>query len=150
VLIDALERLDLFICSQLNLKTTTTTTTTRECLGDLRLHHRNLDPTHHPFQRAREYTRAVASAKLDRMFAKPLLGNLGHGHLDAVTASATSRRALVPFVSGAADGQVKLWDLTSRTEVATLTGGHSRIVTGLVFGLDGQRFYSCGNGGNDA
>ena len=121
--------------------------TSRECSGDLRMHHRNLDPANHPFQRAREYTRAVTSAKIDRMFAKPFVGQLGHGHSDAVTASATSRRALVPLVSGSADGQVKLWDLTSRTEVAVMTGGHSRIVTGLVFGLDGQRFYSCSDDG---
>lgn len=121
--------------------------TTRQNSGDLRLHHRNLKPTSHPMQRAREYTRAVTGAKIDRMFAKPLIGNLGNGHRDGVTATATSRRALAPFVSGSADGEVRVWDLASRRCVAELGGGHSRVVTGLVFGLDGRNFYSSGDDG---
>ena len=120
---------------------------TRECSGDLRKEHRNLDPTHHPMQRAREYTRAVQGAKLDRMFAKPLIGNLGNGHSDGITATACSRRALRIFVSGAADGCVKLWDLTTRSQVAELSGGHTRVVNGVAFGLDGQHFYSCADDG---
>jgi len=121
--------------------------TTRECSGDLRKHHRNLDPKSHPHQRAREYARAVTGAKLDRMFAKPFVGSLGDGHMDGITASATSRRSLLPFISGAADGEIRLWDLASRTRVASLTRGHSRVVTGLCFGLDGQEFYSCSDDG---
>lgn len=122
--------------------------TQRECSGDLRKHFCNLDPQSHPMQRAREYTRAVQGAKLERMFAKPLVvGNLGNGHMDSITASSTSRRSLVSLVSGSADGQIKLWDLTSRTQVAELSGGHTRAVSGLVYGLDGQSFYSCGEDG---
>lgn len=121
--------------------------TTRECSGDLRRQFRNLDPTSHPHQRAREYARAVTGAKLERMFAKPFVGSLGNGHMDAITASATSRRSLVPFISGAADGQIRIWDLAGRTCMATLSGGHSRVVTGLCFGLDGQEFYSCSDDG---
>ena len=115
--------------------------TERECVGDLRKHFRNLDPSYHPMQRAREYQRAVTGAKLDRMFAKPLIGNLGNGHMDGITASATSRRALVPLISGSADGQVKLWDLTTRTQVAVMNG-HAKMVTGLAVSLEGQHFYS--------
>jgi WD repeat and SOF domain-containing protein 1 len=120
--------------------------TERECSGDLRKHFRNLDPSYHPMQRAREYQRAVTGAKLDRMFAKPLIGNLGNGHMDGITASATSRRALVPFLSGAADGQVKLWDLTTRTQVAVLNG-HTKMISGLAFSLEGQHFYSSSEDG---
>ena len=54
--------------------------TERQNSGDLRMHHRNLDPSSHPMARAREYTRAVTAAKLDRMFAKPFLASLGEGH----------------------------------------------------------------------
>ena len=39
----------------------------RECVGDLRKHSRNLDPVYHPMQRSREYTRAITSAKMERM-----------------------------------------------------------------------------------
>jgi len=118
----------------------------RECSGDLRRQSRNLNPQYHPMQRAREYTRAVTAAKMDRMFAKPLIGNLGHGHRDAVTVTAISRKSLVPLVSGAADGQVQLWDLASRKSVATINA-HTRVVTGVCFSVSGQEFYSCSDDG---
>ena len=121
--------------------------TTRECQGDHRKLHRNLDPTYHPHQRAREYARAVTSAKIDRMFAKPFIGDLNGGHRDGVTASCTSRNALVPFVSGSADGEIRIWDLGSRTLVKDLAGAHSRMVTGLTFSNDGRMFYSCSDDG---
>jgi WD repeat and SOF domain-containing protein 1 len=120
----------------------------RECSGDLRKEARNLNPQYHPMQRAREYTRAVNAAKLDRMFAKPLIGNLGNGHCDAVTVTALSRRSLLPMASGSVDGQIKLWDLASRTQVAEISA-HSRAITGLVFSVNnqGDNFYSCGEDG---
>ena len=117
--------------------------TQRECSGDLRRQSRNLDPSYHPMQRPREYTRAVTAAKIDRMFAKPLIGNLGNGHQDAVYKTAISRKALLPMLSGAADGVVKLWDLATREQMVELNA-HSRAVSGLVFGTeDHQDFYSC-------
>eukprot|EP00934_Nitzschia_sp_Nitz4_P005311 Nitzschia sp. Nitz4//scaffold321_size20361//6320//7717//NITZ4_008683-RA/size20361-processed-gene-0.30-mRNA-1//1//CDS//3329547775//5301//frame0 len=119
--------------------------TERECSGDLRKRSRNLDPVYHPMQRAREYTRAVTSAKMDRMFAKPLVGNLGNGHGDAVYHTCISRSSLLPLLSGAADGTIHLWDLPTRTCVATLNA-HAQAIKGLVFGKD-EDFYSCGNDG---
>jgi WD repeat and SOF domain-containing protein 1 len=97
-------------------------------------------------QRAREYTRAVTAAKLDHMFAKPLIGNLGNGHRDAVTCSATSRTSLLPFVSGSADGVVQLWDLATRTSQGEIVA-HKRTVTGVCFERNGQHFYSCSDDG---
>ena len=119
----------------------------RECSGDLRMQARNLDPQYHPMQRQREYTRALTSAKISRMFAHPLIGNIGHGHRDAVTCSTISRRSLLPFVSGSADGTIALWDLPSRTCV-TMIQAHSRTVTDLTFDvMTGQSFYSCSDDG---
>src|ERR1700760_2202595 len=43
---------------------------------------RNLDPALHPFERAREYTRALNATKLERMFAAPFVGDFGKGHVD--------------------------------------------------------------------
>ena len=129
--------------------TRTERSVSRECKGDVRKHHRNLQPQYHPMQRAREYTRAVTSSKMDRMFAKPFVGDLGqrNGHSDAVLCAAICRKALSLFVSGSADGRVKLWDLTSRAEVAELQG-HSQRVNGVVFdNVGGRHFYSCGNEG---
>jgi WD repeat and SOF domain-containing protein 1 len=119
----------------------------RECPGDLRREARNLNPKFHPMQKAREYTRAVTAAKMDRMFAAPLVGNLGNGHADSVTCTSLSRRSLLPLVSGSADGQVMLWDLASRTMMAALKA-HARVVTGVVFALSGDHFYSCSDDGS--
>ena len=51
-------------------------TVSRATNRDIRPEHRNLDPLAHPQARAREYVRAVTAAKLDRMFAKPFVGEL--------------------------------------------------------------------------
>ncbi len=56
---------------------------TKECRDELRKLHRNLDPKLHPFEKAREYTRALQSAKLEKIFAKPFVGAL-EGHADTV------------------------------------------------------------------
>jgi WD repeat and SOF domain-containing protein 1 len=45
---------------------------------------RNLDPEMHPFERAREYTRALNATKVERMFAQPFLASLEPGHVDGV------------------------------------------------------------------
>ena len=50
--------------------------------------------------KAREYTRALTAVKLDKMFARPLVGALD-GHGDGVFCSAASRKNLVQFISGA-------------------------------------------------
>lgn len=119
--------------------------TQRECSGDLRKHARNLDPKYHPMQRPREYARAITSAKIERMFAKPLVGNFGNGHQDAVYHTAISRKSLLPLLSGAADGVVNLWDLPTRSCVATVNA-HTQAIKGLVFGTN-QDFYSCSTDG---
>ncbi|KAL3941005.1 MAG: hypothetical protein SGARI_000754 [Bacillariaceae sp.] len=96
-------------------------------------------------QRPREMQRAVVAAKMNRMFAHPLVGNFGNGHQDAVYQTCLSRKSLLPLLSGGADGQVKLWDLPTRSNVATLNA-HTQAVNGLCFGLD-QDFYSCSQDG---
>jgi len=51
----------------------------------------------------REYTRALNSTKLERVFAKPLVNALS-GHRDGVYAMAKNPKHLACFLSGAADG----------------------------------------------
>jgi len=121
--------------------------TTRSSIHDLRVTHKNLNPSSHPQARAREYTRAVTAAKLDRMFAQPFVGELKGGHVDAVNCMAICRTNLCPVVSGCVDGTVRVWDLQQRKMVVNLEA-HSRCVSGLVFGngIEGT-FYSCGEEG---
>lgn len=121
--------------------------TERECSGDLRKQQRNLDPVYHPMQRPREMARAITAAKMNRMFAHPLIGNFGNGHQDAVYRTCMSRSSLLPLLSGGADGQIKLWDTATRHCVATLNA-HTQAINGLVFGDgDAQDFYSCSQDG---
>lgn len=64
---------------------------------------RNLNPLMHPFARARERTRALNAAKMDRMFAKPFVDSLG-GHLDGVEVLVRQPASLTTVASGSWDG----------------------------------------------
>lgn len=64
---------------------------------------RNLDPALHPFDKPREYTRAVNAAKLDRLFAKPFVAAL-EGHVDGIYSLAKDYRRLNVMASGSGDG----------------------------------------------
>lgn len=121
--------------------------TTRSSLHDIRPSHKNLNPSSHPQARAREYTRAVTAAKLDRMFAQPFVGDLKGGHVDAISCLSICRTNLCPIVSGCVDGTIRIWDMQHRKMVANLEA-HSRCVSGITFGngVEGM-FYSCGEEG---
>jgi hypothetical protein len=64
---------------------------------------RNLDPLQHPFARARERTRAVNAAKMERMFAKPFVGSI-EGHVDAIEVLVRKPGSLSIVASGSWDG----------------------------------------------
>ncbi|KAN0083367.1 WD40-repeat-containing domain protein [Elaphomyces granulatus] len=102
---------------------------------------RNLDPTQHPFEKAREYTRALNATKLERMFAAPFIGQLGSGHVDGVYTMAKDPGSLERFASGSGDGVVKVWDMTSRTEIWN-TQAHEHIVKGMCWTPD-RKLLSC-------
>lgn len=80
---------------------------------------RNLNPALHPFERAREYTRALQATKLERMFAQPFIGQLGDGHRDGVYVLAKNFHSTNQFASGSGDGVIKYWNLTTRQETAS-------------------------------
>ncbi|KFY40515.1 hypothetical protein V495_05388 [Pseudogymnoascus sp. VKM F-4514 (FW-929)] len=102
---------------------------------------RNLDPALHPFERAREYTRALNATKLERMFAAPFIGQLGKGHVDGVYTMAKDPNSLQRFASGSGDGIVKVWDLTSRDEIWNV-GAHENIVKSMSWTRD-QKLLTC-------
>jgi WD repeat and SOF domain-containing protein 1 len=71
---------------------------------------KNLDPTYHPFERAREYTRALNAVKLEKVFAKPFVSSLS-GHRDGIYSLARHPKSLTTFISGACDGEIRAWNL---------------------------------------
>ncbi|SCV03515.1 LAMI_0H08768g1_1 [Lachancea mirantina] len=91
---------------------------------------RNLDPALHPFERAREYTRALNATKMERMFAKPFVGQMGHGHRDGVYVIAKNYNVLNKLATASADGIVKYWNMGTREELASFRA-HYGLVTGL-------------------
>ncbi|KAJ9118072.1 hypothetical protein QFC24_006344 [Naganishia onofrii] len=93
---------------------------------------RNLDPSLHPFARAREYTRAVTAVKMDRMFAKPFVGAL-EGHQDGVYSLAKDPRRIGIVAGGGGDGEVILHSMSLRRPILKLPQAHKGMVSGLTF-----------------
>jgi DDB1- and CUL4-associated factor 13 len=85
---------------------------TKERSEDVKQIHRNLDPQLHPFDQAREYTRALNAAKLERVFAKPFVAALPHD--EAVYCLARNPQRLNCVLAGCGDGVIKLWDIPER------------------------------------
>ncbi|RKF56988.1 Protein sof1 [Erysiphe neolycopersici] len=102
---------------------------------------RNLDPALHPFERAREYTRALNATKLERMFAAPFITQLGKGHVDGVYTMAKDPNSLQRFASGSGDGVIKVWDLVSREETWSTTA-HENLIKGLCW-TNEKKLLSC-------
>ena len=102
---------------------------------------RNLDPSQHPFERAREYTRALNAVKMERMFAAPFLCQLGDGHVDGVYSMAKDPGSLERFASGSGDGVVKVWDLPSQAQIWQARA-HDNIVKGICWTPE-RRLLSC-------
>ena len=116
---------------------------TRETKSDILKVHRNLDPALHPMHRAKEAKRALNATKLDKVFAKPFIGAL-EGHSDGVMCLAKSPTQLSVAASGAADGEIRLWDVPSRRALRLLMG-HQGAVRGISVTHDGKRCVSCGD-----
>lgn len=118
----------------------------------------------HPFERPREYMRALNAVKLERLFAKPFLGQLGGGHKDGIYCLSKHGKCLTALVSGSADGSVALWDLGA-IEGANVTAGgvlninkprlaleqaHAAFVRGVSFlhnQSEANAFLSCADDG---
>lgn len=115
----------------------------RECKGDVVKVHRNVDPRLHPMAKAREYTRAIRSVKMDKIFAKPFIAALD-GHSDGVYSTTVNSRSLVSFVSGACDGELRVWDLPSQKTLWSVPA-HTGFVRGLSTTPDGSYLLSAGD-----
>src|SRR5687767_9072584 len=104
---------------------------------------RNPDPLLHPFAKQREYTRALNSAKLTKIFAKPFITAL-EGHADSVLSLATSPKSLSILASGGAEGDLRVWDITN-SKCMWSTRAHRGFVRSVAINCDGSLIYSCGD-----
>ena len=94
---------------------------TRERKSDALKVHRNLAPELRPMGRATEYKRALNATKLDKVFAKPFVGQMS-GHADGVLCMAKSPASLTELVSGRGGWRDTVWDVPSLKTVRVLKG----------------------------
>lgn len=102
----------------------------------------------HPFERAREMTRALNATKLERLFAKPFVASMD-GHVEGVYCLGRTTDSLARVISGSADGDVRVWDVRNprRGAIWSNRNAHDAFVRGVCFvpGSEGTRFLSCGD-----
>ncbi|XP_011502121.1 PREDICTED: DDB1- and CUL4-associated factor 13 [Ceratosolen solmsi marchali] len=115
----------------------------RETKRDIHKVPRNYDPILHPFEAPREYTRALNAVKLDRVFAKPFVGNL-EGHKDAVSCMCKHPGKLQVLLSGAYDGEVRIWNLPQRTCEYNFLA-HDGVLRGIAFLSGAEHFITIGD-----
>ncbi|EEB16671.1 pre-mRNA-splicing factor PRP17, putative [Pediculus humanus corporis] len=115
----------------------------RETIKDIHKVPRNFDPSLHPFEVQREYVKALNAVKLEKVFAKPFVGNLD-GHKEGVTCISKHPKKLSYILSGAYDGEVKLWDLSSKKCLQTIQA-HDSCIRGCTFLPDGEHFITIGD-----
>jgi len=96
-----------------------------------------------PLRHAVEYTRALNAAKLDRVFAKPFVGSF-EGHNEGVHVLTKHPLRLGTILSGARDGQVKIWRLSNRKCLATVQAHNGPVHGVSVDGVTGEMFASIG------
>jgi len=113
----------------------------RETKHDIHKINRNYSSIEHPFECEREYKRALNAVKLERVFAKPLLGSLD-GHKDGITVLEKHPTRLSEVASAAADGEVRIWDLANRKSVRHWQA-HEGVMRGLIYTPGGQRMLTC-------
>ncbi|KAG9509422.1 Cytohesin-1 [Fragariocoptes setiger] len=101
----------------------------------------NCDRKLHPHRIEREYQRALNATKLERVFAKPYIGNLS-GHGDIVNCLMKHQTKLSVIVSGACDGQIKIWNLASRRCVRTIEAHNSVVRSLCISRLNENHFFS--------
>ncbi|KAL0479656.1 DDB1- and CUL4-associated factor [Acrasis kona] len=102
----------------------------------------NPDQSIHRFEKPREYVRAINAAKMDDIHAKPFLDDLS-GHMDTPQVIALHSKNMGYLLTGACDGEIKLWNVPSRRAVQSIKA-HNSFVNGIVVDPEGEYFYSCG------
>jgi len=104
---------------------------------------RNPDPFLHPFERAREYSRALVATKLDKIFAKPFVKALDT-HTDSIFCLRRANTRPTVLYSGSADGEVIQWDLGA-AKVSRRLAAHQGFVRDICISPNDKNLFSCGD-----
>lgn len=113
----------------------------RKTKNDIHKVFKNYDPKLHPHQLQREYQRALNATKLERVFAKPFIGNMS-GHGDVVSQLMKHQEKVSVMASGAYDGVIKIWNLSSRKCVRTIQAHNSMVRSMCISRLNTNHFFS--------
>lgn len=119
----------------------------RETKHDIHKVKRNYDPKLHPLALQREYQRALNAARLERVFAKPFIGNMS-GHGDVVSNLMKHQTKLSVMASGAYDGVVKIWDISTRKCMRTIQAHNSMVKSMCISRLNSNHFFSVDSNSN--
>ncbi|GAB1226242.1 hypothetical protein ENUP19_0281G0006 [Entamoeba nuttalli] len=101
----------------------------KELPNDLARVQRSMKEEDHPFAQAREYKRALNATKLDKIFAKPFIGNLA-GHPDGVTCITRTGNEISYMASGGYDGEVRVWNVGTKQCLYTIQA-HDTVCKGI-------------------
>ena len=119
----------------------------RQTKHDIHKVHRNFDPNLHPLALQREYQRALNATKLERIFAKPFIGNMS-GHGDVVSNLMKHQTRLSVIASGSYDGVVKIWDLTTRKCLRSIQAHNSMVRAMCISRLNSNHFFTVDTNSN--
>ena len=119
----------------MKVKTISRSENQRETKFEIYKTRKNPDPLLHPFEKQREYTRALNAAKLARLFAKPFLFQL-----ETRESIYALCRMNFGLISGSFDGMIHLWNLDTKTSISTQQEGNVKDLTFYK-----NEIYSVGN-----
>lgn len=119
----------------------------RETKHDIHKVFKNYDAKLHPMAFQREYTRALNATKLEKVFAKPFIGNMS-GHGDIVNCLMKHQTKLSIIASGACDGQIKIWNLADRKCMRTISAHNSMVRAMCISRLNSNHFFSVDTNSN--
>lgn len=119
----------------------------RQTKHDIHKVFKNYDPKLHPQALQREYQRALNATKLERVFAKPFIGNMS-GHGDVVSQLMKHQTKLSIIASGAYDGQIKIWNLANRKCLRTMQAHNSMVRAMCISRLNSNHFFSVDTNSN--
>jgi len=107
---------------------------------------KNTDPSLHPLAQQTEYVRAIRAAKMKKMFAKPFIGSL-EGHSESVYSLCRHHKNTRTIISGGADGEIRIWDLSTRSCMRTIKA-HPLTVNDVSCSPNSDLILSVGSDGN--